>query len=171
MLQALHPYVLHKTFQELTPPTPYIPKSLAWSVKGLPQLAITASLPTAMDTLTESSFLHILKWASSLTSGPWSVLLPACNILPRPHPGLLGRLRSHIQHSSQTHLPEGMPVWFQRARKATQYSVLSSTTHHTEAQSIIFFLIPCPLAFWTFPFLTLIPRHTQFLITSAMKAT
>ena len=76
MLQVLHQRVLHKTFQELTPPIPYIPKSLAWSVKGhgLPQLALTASLLMAMDTLTESSYLHTLKWASSLTSGPWSVL-------------------------------------------------------------------------------------------------
>ena len=60
MLQALHQRVLHKTFQELTPPIPYIPKSLAWSVKGhgLPQLALTASLPMAMDTRAESSYLH-----------------------------------------------------------------------------------------------------------------
>ena len=59
MLQALHQRVLHKTFQELTPPIPYIPKSLAWSVKGhgLPQLALTASLLMAMDTLTAQRLL------------------------------------------------------------------------------------------------------------------
>lgn len=77
MLQALHPHVLHKTVQELTPPTPHIPKSLPWFVKGhgLKQLALKASRPRAMDTLAESSYLHI---SSGLVSSPLGLEVCCC---------------------------------------------------------------------------------------------
>ena len=160
----------------LITPIPCIPKPLAWSVKGhgLPQLALQPHLPTAMDILTDSNYLHILKWASSLTSGPWRVLLPACNVLPILSLVCLANsfplFRTHFRYifprdAILTPRGRGKPhnILFWAPQPITQ--------KHRPFFSFLFPLFPVPLFFGALPFLTQIPSHTKFLIMSAMKTT
>lgn len=78
------PHVLQKTLQWLSlSPIPYIPKSLAQSMKALsPKLAWQFQLPMALNTLTEPNCQHILRWTCLHTFGPWRMLPTPCNILP-----------------------------------------------------------------------------------------